>query len=130
MLTSIWWLLTSILSTIWSLVWLLLGGWVSAALQVLLVVYIFYALRYGWRQAPVELGRRGLWLARAGWSWVLSRPVPDYRAAGPAGMRTAGGRRAARAPSSRKRRRWIRIDPSTALTLAAVAGILLLALAH
>ncbi|MCB1513450.1 MAG: hypothetical protein H6876_10235 [Hyphomicrobiaceae bacterium] len=58
-----------IVSMLWSIVWLLIGGWVSTALQIVVVVLGYYAYRYGWRRAPQEAWRGTRAIARWGWNW-------------------------------------------------------------
>ncbi|MGD9784339.1 MAG: hypothetical protein AB7E80_13150 [Hyphomicrobiaceae bacterium] len=65
-LSVVWW----ILSTLWSFIWLLIGGWVSTALQIVVVVLGYYAYRYGWRRAPYEAWRGVRAIARWGWAWL------------------------------------------------------------
>ena len=48
LLSVLWW----IISAVWSLLWLLIGGWVSTALQIIVLVLAYYAYRYGWQRAP------------------------------------------------------------------------------
>ena len=59
-----------ILSTLWSLIWLLIGGWVSTALQIIVLVLAYYAYRYGWRRAPLEAWRGVRAITRWGWNWL------------------------------------------------------------
>lgn len=59
-----------ILSGLWSLVWLLIGGWVSAALQIVVLVLAVFAYRYGWRDAPVRAWRGARAVGRWGWAWL------------------------------------------------------------
>lgn len=59
-----------ILSALWSLIWLLIGGWVSTALQIIVLVLAYYAYRYGWRRAPLEAWRGVRAIARWGWNWL------------------------------------------------------------
>ncbi|MGD9670414.1 MAG: hypothetical protein AB7U75_15460 [Hyphomicrobiaceae bacterium] len=59
-----------ILSAIWSLVWLLIGGWVSTALQIIVLVLAYYTYRYGWRRAPLEAWRGIRAIGRWGWNWL------------------------------------------------------------
>ncbi len=67
------WLLAALASWIWSIAWLLVGGWVSTLLQILVIVFLVFAFKYGWRRAPLEMALRvrpvGGWL----WRWVTSR---------------------------------------------------------
>ncbi len=66
LLGVVWW----IISAIWSLIWLLIGGWVSTALQIIVLVLAYYAYRYGWRRAPLEAWRGVRAIGRWGWSWL------------------------------------------------------------
>ncbi len=59
-----------ILSAIWGLIWLLIGGWVSTALQIIVLVLAYYAYRYGWRRAPQEAWRGVRAIGRWGWNWL------------------------------------------------------------
>ena len=59
-----------ILSTLWSLIWLLIGGWVSTALQIIVLVLAYYAYRYGWRRAPLEAWRGVRAITHWGWNWL------------------------------------------------------------
>lgn len=59
-----------ILSTLWSLIWLLIGGWVSTALQIIVLLLAYYAYRYGWRRAPLEAWRGVRAITRWGWNWL------------------------------------------------------------
>lgn len=65
-LSILWWIATAL----WSFIWLLIGGWVSTALQIVVVVLAFYGYRYGWRRAPYEAWRGVRTIGRWGWSWL------------------------------------------------------------
>lgn len=62
----LWWIVT----TLWALVWLLIGGWVSAALQIVVLVLAVFAYRYGWREAPYRAWRGARAVGRWGWAWL------------------------------------------------------------
>ncbi|MBL8566336.1 MAG: hypothetical protein JNM89_11530 [Hyphomicrobiaceae bacterium] len=66
LLSALWWIVT----TLWALVWLLIGGWVSAALQIVVLVLAVFAYRYGWREAPYRAWRGARAVARWGWAWL------------------------------------------------------------
>ena len=66
LLSVLWW----IISALWSLLWLLIGGWVSTALQIIVLVLAYYAYRYGWQRAPVEAWRGIRAISRWGWNWL------------------------------------------------------------
>ena len=57
-LSWIGWLLWGLLALLWSIVWLLLGGWISTAAQILVVAMGIFVYRYGWHRAPAELWRQ------------------------------------------------------------------------
>lgn len=54
------WLLWGALALLWSIVWLLLGGWISTAAQILVVLMAIFVYRYGWQRAPAELWRQAV----------------------------------------------------------------------
>ncbi len=66
LLGVLWWLL----SALWGLIWLLIGGWVSTALQIIVLILAYYAYRYGWRRAPMEAWRGVRAISRWGWNWL------------------------------------------------------------
>ncbi len=80
-LSWIGWLLAALAGWIWSVAWLLLGGWVSTLLQILVIVFVVFAFKYGWRRAPVELALRVRPMAGWLWRWVTARERPAYAAA-------------------------------------------------
>ena len=51
----LWWLASTLLTCILSLIWFLISGWVSTLLQVALLVIVIYFLKYGWQRAPAEI---------------------------------------------------------------------------
>jgi len=69
----LWWVISSLLSALFSLFWFLLSGWVSTVLQVALLVCVIYALKYGWRRAPFEIWRRTRSFGRFFWGWLRAR---------------------------------------------------------
>lgn len=75
-LSWIWWGLTQIASGVLGLFWLLIGGWVSALLQIAVLVFAIYYMKYGWRRAPVELWKRTHAAGRFFWNWVRAKE-PD-----------------------------------------------------
>lgn len=66
LLSALWWIVT----TLWAVVWLLIGGWVSAALQIVVLVLAVFAYRYGWREAPHRAWRGARAVGRWGWAWL------------------------------------------------------------
>ena len=67
------WLLAAIAGWIWSIAWLLIGGWVSTLLQILVIVFLVFAFKYGWRRAPLEMAFRVRPVAGWLWRWVTAR---------------------------------------------------------
>jgi len=70
------WLLSLVLSAlgvVWSLVWFLISGWVSALLQIAVLIIAIYGVKYGWRRAPYEIWRRTHTFLRFFWNWVRAR---------------------------------------------------------
>ena len=69
----IWWGLTSILGLAWSIVWFLLGGWVSTLAQIAVLVGIVFFYKYGWQRAPAEIASRVNSVGRFVWGWMRQR---------------------------------------------------------
>jgi hypothetical protein len=57
----------------WTVLWFLIGGWVSTLLQITVLVGIFYYLKYGWQRAPSEIWRRSRSFASFFWGWLRAR---------------------------------------------------------
>jgi hypothetical protein len=72
-LAWLWWVLTTVAGLAWSLIWFLIGGWVSTLLQIALLVAVIYFLKYGWQRAPTELWRRTSAFGGFFWSWLRAR---------------------------------------------------------
>ena len=72
-LSWLWWGLVKIIAIAWSLVWFLLGGWVSTLAQIGVIVGVIYVLKYGWRRAPAEVVARSATFARFFWGWLRAR---------------------------------------------------------
>lgn len=66
------WLLWKAIGLVWTMVWFLLGGWVSTLAQILVVAGIIFFYRYGWQRAPAELWSRASGLGRFVWAWMRS----------------------------------------------------------
>jgi hypothetical protein len=118
-LAWLWWGIAKILGLIWSFAWFLLGGWVATLVQLLIIVGIIFALKYGWRQAPLEMLSRGRSVGRFVWAWARMREPSLARSAQPA------------TPAQRQTVRIVRtkgfgdISASTLLTVAMLLGLLL-----
>ena len=114
------WILVSlgyVIGLIWSLVWFLISGWVSALLQIAVLIAVIYWLRYGRQRAPYEIWNRTRSFGRFFWNWIrgrdLERRAPDE----------------AREIIRLVRRREVGdVNVSTLLSLAALGGLLLVAI--
>lgn len=71
-------ILLSVLGLLWSLIWFLISGWVSTLLQITVVIFAIYGVKYGWRRAPFEIWRRSQSFFRFFWNWIRARE-PDAR---------------------------------------------------
>jgi len=115
-LSWLWLTVTTVAGILWSLVWFLIGGWVSTLLQITLLIAVIYYLKYGWRKAPFEIWRRTSAFARFFWSWIRAREAP-----------------AAASTATREVVRVVRtkefgdLNISTLLSLLMLAGLLLVA---
>lgn len=122
----LWWGLVKVLEFVLSLTWFLLGGWLSTLVQLVLVVGVLFALRYGWRRAPAEMWNRASKLLSFGWAWARHRdPRAVDRPRTDPWARTS--RTPAPAPSSPRtfrRRRRGDVSLSTLLTLALLVGLI------
>ena len=72
-LAWVWWVVVQVLGIAWSLVWFLVGGWVSTLAQILVIVGVIFLYKYGWQRAPIELWSRGVSFGRFVWAWVRQR---------------------------------------------------------
>ncbi len=72
-LAWLWWAVASVVSIAWSLLWFLLGGWVSTLAQIAVLVGIIFFYKYGWQRAPAEIAARVSTLGRYAWGWVRQR---------------------------------------------------------
>jgi hypothetical protein len=112
------WLLAALAGWIWSITWLLLGGWVSTLAQILVIVFIVFGFKYGWRRAPLEIALRVRPLAGWLWRWATSREPRSGRVYD--------------APSGVPEVRYIRVKApgdvnlSTLLNVVMLAGLALL----
>ena len=69
----LWWLASTLLTCILSLIWFLISGWVSTLLQVALLVIVIYFLKYGWQRAPAEIWKRSRAFAGFFIGWIRAR---------------------------------------------------------
>lgn len=76
-LAWLWWVVASVLSVAWSLLWFLLGGWVSTLAQIAVLVGIIFFYKYGWQRAPAEIAARVSTFGRFVWNWVRQRETGE-----------------------------------------------------
>lgn len=69
----LWWAMTTLLGLVWTIVWFLVGGWVSTLAQVIVIVLIIFGMKYGWRQAPYEVWSRVSSFGRFAWNWIRAK---------------------------------------------------------
>jgi hypothetical protein len=107
-----WWVIATGLSATWTVLWFLIGGWVSTLLQIVVLIGVVYVLQYGWQRAPSEIWRRTRSFGSFFWNWLRARePSPPS------------------APQTREVMRIVRVkevgdvNVSTLLSLAAIAGL-------
>jgi hypothetical protein len=72
-LAWIWWAVASVLAVAWSLLWFLLGGWVSTIAQIAVLVAIIFFYKYGSQRAPAEIAARVSTFGRFVWNWARQR---------------------------------------------------------
>lgn len=108
--------LLAVLNVILSLVWFLIGGWVSTLLQIAVLIVVIYGLKYGWRRAPFEIWRRTQSFGRFFWGWIRAREPGEPIAAATETIREIHVRE------------FGDINLSTLLSLIALTGTLGLAL--
>jgi hypothetical protein len=72
-LAWLWWVISTVLGAILSLVWFLISGWVSTLLQIAFLVVVIYFLKYGWQRAPAEIWRRTRAFAGFFLGWIRAR---------------------------------------------------------
>jgi hypothetical protein len=121
----LWWLVASFIGLLWSVVWFLLGGWVSTLAQIAVIVLVVFGFKYGWRRAPAELMSRTAGFARVAWSWV--RSGSGERPSGANSLESSAARRRSQRVVSRRQPGDIRINVSTCMTLLMLAGLWLVA---
>ena len=114
----LWWGIAKILGLVWSFAWFLLGGWVATLAQLLIIAGIVFAMKYGWRQAPLEMLARGRGVGRFLWAWARMKEPGLARSARP------------EVPAQRATVRIVRVRPpgdisaSTLLTVITLLGML------
>lgn len=108
----LWWIIATGAGAAWTVLWFLIGGWVSTLLQIMVLIGIVYVLKYGWQRAPLEIWRRTCSFSKFFWSWIRARDV-----------------NATSSPQVREIVRVVRVkeagdvNVSTLLSLAALVGL-------
>lgn len=69
-LAWLWWIIATGAGAVWTVLWFLIGGWVSTLLQILVLIGLVYILKYGWRRAPFEIWRRTRSFSGFFWNWL------------------------------------------------------------
>jgi hypothetical protein len=69
----LWWVASTLVTGILSLIWFLISGWVSTLLQIALLVIVLYFLKYGWQRAPAEIWKRSRTFAGFFIGWIRAR---------------------------------------------------------
>ena len=69
----LWWAIVKVVGLVWSFAWFLLGGWVATLVQLLIIVAVVFAMKYGWRRAPAVMLTRGRAAGRFAWAWARMR---------------------------------------------------------
>ena len=118
----LWWIVTSLIGFVWTVVWFLIGGWVSTLAQIGVVVLLVFGYKYGWMKGPTEIARRLSTLSRYGNGWLRAR---DGGTGAPRAATASSNRRITGRPARRLRV----ANLSTVLNCALIAGPILLALA-
>lgn len=111
----LWWLISTLLTGLASLIWFLISGWVSTLLQIALLVVVIYFLKYGWQRAPAEIWRRSRSFAGFFVGWIRARDTD------------ASGRESGPVVRVIKIKEFGDINISTLLSLLMVAGLVLAA---
>lgn len=106
------WLVWQIASLALSLLWFLLGGWVSTLAQIGVIALVIFGYKYGWRRAPQEIAARAAGFGRFAWAWVRSKDPGS-----------ASERPAREVPREVRVKEFGDVNLSTLLSLAMLAGL-------
>lgn len=72
-LSWVWWALANAVGMALTVVWFLIGGWVSTLAQIGVVLLVIFGYKFGWRRAPVEIASKARRISGIGWGWVRRR---------------------------------------------------------
>lgn len=111
----LWWALSSLLGVVWTLIWFLLGGWVSTLAQIAVIVLVIFGMKYGWRQAPYEVWTRLKSFSRFAWGWIRAKDPGSV----PARVETREVVRTVRV------KEWGDVNLSSLLNVLLMAGLVL-----
>jgi hypothetical protein len=109
----LWWLLSTVVGAALTLVWFLVSGWVSALLQIALLIVAVFFLKYGWQRAPAEIWRRSRSFGRISMGWLR------------AGEPDAAGQQPGPAVRIVKVKEFGDVNISTLLSLLSLFGLVL-----
>ncbi len=118
----VWWAVVNAFGMALTVVWFLIGGWVSTLAQIGVVLLLAFGYKYGWRRAPLEIMSKARRIGGIGWGWVRRRERPATGAAGDAEPVYV------RAERNRVRRRPGDVNVSSLLNVAMLTGLLALCL--
>jgi hypothetical protein len=110
-----WWVASTLLTGILSLIWFLISGWVSTLLQIALLVIVVYFLKYGWQRAPAEIWKRSRAFFGFFVRWIRARDED------------ASGREVVQTVRVVKVKEFGDVNISTLLSLLMLAGLILVA---
>ncbi len=116
-LAWLWWLISTIVSWIWSIIWFLVSGWVATLFQIALLIAAIFVFKYGWQRAPIEIWSRSQWIGRWIWNWLRATEQPQ-----PAETKVVE-REVVRVV---KVKQFADVNLSTLLSLTALLGLILL----
>ena len=117
-LAWLWWLVSTIVYWIWSIVWFLISGWVATLVQITLLIAAIFVFKYGWQRAPGEIWSRTQWIGKWVWNWLRATEQPQ-----PAEAKVVE-REVVRVV---KVKQFADVNLSTLLSLTAFVGLILLA---
>lgn len=118
-LSWLWWPVSLLLS----LVWFLIGGWISALIQIFVLALGIFVFKYGWQQGPIEFWRSFEGARRFVWGWLKGGRAERNAAA----TATASAQDVRRGEIQVVHvRDWGDINVSTLLSLIMLGGLWLL----